>query len=334
MTIKVGVYGATGYVGLQLVELLQRHPDVEMVFLTSESSAGQSLRQHSPLAPDVTLVAAADAPLDAVDGVFLCLPHTKSAPLAVAGLDAGKKVVDLSADLRVDDPAVYEQFYKVAHPAPDLLPVPYGLPELFRANYAGGQMVATPGCYPTSVLLPGVPLVQAGVLQPGAPLIADSKSGLSGAGKAPKVHTLFCEVHGNFSPYNIGQVHRHMSEMQQELVKAGEFTGELIFSPHLIPTDRGILTTLYAQVTDMDAALAAITAAYAAEPLVCVLPEGELATLRHVVRTPSAAISLTPVKDTMLIAICTIDNLMKGASSQGVQNFNILFDLPETAGLM
>ncbi|MBN1565963.1 MAG: N-acetyl-gamma-glutamyl-phosphate reductase, partial [Anaerolineae bacterium] len=140
-------------------------------------------------------------------------------------------------------------------------------------------------------------------------------------------------IHGNFSPYNIGQVHRHMSEMQQEIDKAGNFTGQLIFTPHLIPTDRGILTTLYAQVTDMDAALQAIQDQYADEPLVNVLPAGELATLRHVVRTPHAAISLTPVTDDLLIAVCTIDNLLKGAASQAVQNFNILFDLPETAGL-
>lgn len=334
MTVNIGVYGATGYTGLELIGLLEKHPAAEIVFLTSESSAGQSLHQQWPLAPDTTLVSAADAPLDEVDGVFLCLPHTKSAPLAVQALDAGANVIDLSADLRVDDPAVYERYYKVPHPAPELLPVPYGIPELNRDEIAGGRCVATPGCYPTSVLLPSVPLVRAGVLVDGAPLIADAKSGVSGAGRTPKQHILFCEVHGNFSPYSIGQVHRHMSEMQQELDKAGDFTGQLIFSPHLIPTDRGILTTLYAQVTDMNAALATVTDTYADEPLVNVLPAGELATLRHVVRTPNAAISLTPVTDNLLIVVCTIDNLMKGAASQAVQNFNILFDLSETAGLL
>ncbi len=334
MTVKVGVYGATGYTGLELVGLLEKHPGVEIVFLTSESSAGQSLRSQWPFAPDMTLVSSAEAPLGDVDGVFLCLPHTKSAPLAVRALAAGVKVVDLSADLRVDDPAVYEKYYKVPHPAPELLPVPYGIPELNRDQIIGGSCVAAPGCYPTSVLLPSVPLVRAGVLVDGAPLIADSKSGISGAGRTAKVSSLFCEIHGNFSPYNIGQVHRHMSEMHQEIDKAGQFTGQLIFSPHLIPTDRGILTTLYAQVTDMDAALQAITEIYAGEPLVNVLPAGELATLRHVVRTPYAAISLTPVTDDLLVAVCTIDNLLKGAASQAVQDFNLLFDLPETAGLV
>jgi N-acetyl-gamma-glutamyl-phosphate reductase len=333
MALRVGIYGATGYTGLELVRLLSGYPEIQIVFVTSESSAGQSLRQSGPLAPDLTLVASADAPLDEVDGVFLCLPHTRSAPLAAQALAQKVRVVDLSADLRIDDPAVYEQWYKVPHPAPELLPMPYGLPELGRERLKNAACIANPGCYATSVLLATVPLVRGGLLVDGAPLIVDAKSGVSGAGRTPKQNTLFCEVHGNFSPYNIGHTHRHLAEIEQVLAGVGHWSGPLIFSPHLLPTDRGILATVYAQVHDMDAALQAFADAYAGEPLVKVLPPGELATLAHVVRTPGAALSLTPTDGNVLIIVCVIDNLLKGAASQAVQNFNLMWDLPETTGL-
>lgn len=334
MSISVGIYGATGYTGLELVKILDQHPQAELRFVTSESYAGQSLRHNYPTAPDITLVPAADAPLDAVDAVFLCLPHTKSAPLAAQALAQGVKVVDLSADLRLDDPAVYAQWYKVAHPNPELLPVPYGLPELGRDTLKGVQVIANPGCYATAILLPTAPLVREGLLKADAPLIVDAKSGASGAGRTPKLNTLFCEVHGDFSPYNIGRTHRHISEIEQVLRAQGDFNAPLIFSPHLLPTDRGILATVYAQVSDMDAAQSAFVRAYINEPLVTVLPPGELATLGHVVRTPHTAISLTPATDDTLIIVCTIDNLLKGAASQAVQNFNLMWDLPETSGLL
>lgn len=334
MTINVGVYGATGYTGLELIRLLVAHPEVTLRFATSESSAGQSLRASYPQAPDVMLVRAADAPLDAIDCALLCLPHTRSAPLAAQALAAGVKVVDLSADLRLDDVAEYEQWYKVTHPAPELLPVPYGLPELGRARLHGADAIANPGCYATTTLLALAPLVRAGLLVDGAPLIVDAKSGVSGAGRTPKQHTLFSEVANNFSPYNIGRGHRHVAEIEQELAKLGAYERRLVFSPHLLPTDRGILATVYAQVRDMDAVRAAFDDLYAAEPLVEVLPAGSLATLAHVVRTPRAALSLTPVDDHTLIVVSVLDNLLKGAASQAVQNLNILFGCPETTGLI
>ncbi|MBN2305420.1 MAG: N-acetyl-gamma-glutamyl-phosphate reductase, partial [Anaerolineae bacterium] len=171
-------------------------------------------------------------------------------------------------------------------------------------------------------------------LVPGAPLIVDAKSGASGAGRTPKTNTLFCEVHGNFSPYKIGRTHQHLGEMDQQLAKAGSKAGPLIFSPHLLPTDRGILATVYAQVTDLDAAQAAFDL-YADEPLVKVLPPGQLAALAHVVRTPYTAISLTPTTaGNVLIVTAVIDNLLKGAASQAVQNFNLMWNFPETAGLI
>jgi N-acetyl-gamma-glutamyl-phosphate reductase len=334
MPLQVGIYGATGYTGLELVRLLDGHPQAQIAFVTSESSAGQSLRQSWPQAPDLTLVSAEDAPLSDVDGVFLCLPHTRSAPLAAQALAQNVRVVDLSADLRIDDPAVYAKWYKVPHPNPELLPVPYGLPELGRDKLRGVACIANPGCYATSILLATAPLVHDNLLVESTPLIVDAKSGVSGAGRTPKQNVLFCEVHGNFSPYNIGHTHRHLSEIEQELAKVGHLTGPLIFSPHLLPTDRGILSTVYAQVKDMDAALQAFADAYGGEPLVKVLPPGELATLGHVVHTPRAALSLTPTEGNVLIIVSVIDNLLKGAASQAVQNFNLMVGLPETTGLL
>ncbi len=334
MTFNVGIYGATGYTGLELAGLIERHPDARIAFATSESAAGTSLRASHPLAPDVLLTSAVDAPLDAVDVVFLCLPHTQSAPVAAAARAAGVKVIDLSADLRLDDPAVFERWYRAAHPNPELLPAPYGLPELWRERLTGADLVANPGCYATAALLALAPLAEAGVLLPGAPLIVDAKSGVSGAGRTPKAHTVFGEVHGNFSPYSIGRAHRHIAEIEQMLAPCGVEEGALIFSPHLLPTDRGIVATTYVQVTDPAAARDALVARYDGEPLVAVLPEGELATLAHVVRTPYAALSTTATGGSTLIVVSAIDNLLKGAASQAVQNFNLIAGLPETAGLL
>ena len=334
MSISVGVYGATGYTGLEVVRLLDQHPQAKIRFVTSEQSAGQSLRQSWPQAPALPLIAAEAAPLNEVDCVFLCLPHTRSAPLAAHALAQGVRVIDLSADLRLDDPAVYAQWYHAVHPAPELLPVPYGLPELGRDALMGVRCIANPGCYATAVLLSTVPLARAQMFQPGAPIIVDAKSGVSGAGRSPKLNILFGEVHGNFSPYNIGRTHRHLSEIEQVLAKEGCTAGPLVFSPHLLPTDRGILATVYAQVKDQDQARAAFEDLYANEPLVEVLPPGELASLGHVVRTPRAVLSVTPTAGNMIIVVTVIDNLLKGAASQAVQNFNLMWNLPETSGLV
>ncbi len=334
MSFQVGIFGATGYTGLELIGLLRQHPQTAIRFATSEGSAGMSLRQSWPQAPDIPLSAARDAPLDEVDAVFLCLPHAHSAPAAAQALALGVRVIDLSADLRLSDPDLYARWYGVPHPAPDLLPRPYGLPELWRADLAGSQCIANPGCYATAVLLGLVPLVRAGLMLSERPIIADAKSGVTGAGRSPKSHILFGEVHGNFSPYSIGRSHRHLAEIEQMLALSGLAPGRLIFSPHLLPTDRGILATLYVPISDHDAARAAFKGAYEGEPLIDLLPPGELATLAHVVRTPRAAISLSPATSDTLIVVVTIDNLLKGAASQAVQNFNLMVGLPETMGLM
>jgi N-acetyl-gamma-glutamyl-phosphate reductase len=332
--VAVGIYGATGYTGLELVRLLAHHPEVHIGFVTSESMANQSLRRSWPLAPDLQLVHAADAPLDSVQSVFLCLPHTECAPLAAQALMRNVRVVDLSADLRLNEVEAYSQWYSAAHPAPHLLPIPYGLPELGRGPLSGAKCIANPGCYATAALLGLVPLARFELLVDGTPLIVDAKSGVSGAGRSPKPHLLFGEVHGNLSPYSIGRTHRHIAEIEQVLAAEGVSAGRLIFSPHLLPTDRGILATIYVQVRDVTLARAAYEEMYGAEPLIEVLPEGDLATLAHVVRTPRAAISLTPVGSRTLIVVVTIDNLLKGAASQAVQNFNLMWGFEETTGLL
>jgi N-acetyl-gamma-glutamyl-phosphate reductase len=335
MTVKAGVYGARGYTGIELAQLLDRHPDVEIGFLTSEQSAGESLRASWPQAPNLPLVTAESAPLDDVQAIFLCLPNTTSAPIAAMAAQKGVRVVDLSADLRLDDPAVYQTWYKAPHPAPHLLPAPYGLPELGdRARIAAAPCVANPGCYATAVLLGLAPLARAGVLKAGAPIIADAKSGTTGAGRTPKQHILFAEVCRNFSPYNIGRSHRHLPEIEQILAKQGLAPGRLVFSPHLLPTDRGILASIYAPVSDAEKACQIFIDAYQGEALIDVLPAGELATLGHVVGTPRTAISLTPVGSEMLIVVVVLDNLLKGAASQAIQNFNLMMGFPETRGLL
>lgn len=334
MSIEVGVYGGTGYTGLELVRLLSAHPDVSIRFVTSESSAGTSLRASQAQAPDIKLIKAADAADLPVDCVFLCLPHTESALMASLALARGARVIDLSADLRLEDPKVYEKWYGVEHAAPDLLPVPYGLPELGRERLLGTKVIANPGCYATAAILGIAPLVRNHLLIDGAPIIVDAKSGVTGAGRSPKVNMLFGEIHGNFSPYSIGRAHRHLAEIEQVLGEDGLEAGRIVFSPHLIPTDRGIVSTIYAQVTDASAARAAFEAMYGGEPLVELLPDQELATLAHIVRTPKAVMSLTVVSEHMLIVVSALDNLLKGAASQAVQNFNIMYSLPETAGLL
>ncbi len=333
MTIRVGVYGATGYTGIEVVRALTHHSHVELAFLTSEGAAGSTLRRAWPQAPDLPLVAAEDAPLADADAVLLCLPHGRSAATAARAAAAGVRVVDLSADLRLADAAAYRRWYGADHPAPDLLPVPYGLPELGREALAGARLVANPGCYATAVLLGLVPVARAGLLTPGVPMIVDAKSGVSGAGRAPRADTVFCEVHGNCSPYNVGRRHRHVGEMEQVLAGCGVAPGRLVFTPHLLPTDRGILASLYLPVADAAAAAAALAAAYADEPLVEVLPEDELATLAHAVGSPRAVLSATAVTDDLLLVVSVLDNLLKGAATQAIQNLNLMFGLPEVLGL-
>jgi N-acetyl-gamma-glutamyl-phosphate reductase len=330
--IRVGIYGASGYAGMDLVDILVRHPSVQLVFGSSSTFAGQTIPGTK-----MRYIPPEDAPLNDVDAVFLALPHGASAKMAAKARAADKKVIDLSADFRLDTPEAYKKWYGHDHPHPEMLPAPYGLPEINRGNIPGADLVAAPGCYPTTTLLGLYPLLKTGALAGGAPIIVDAKSGVSGAGREPKQNTHFVEVFGNLSPYNPGRSHRHVGEIEQEMDKIGGHVGTLIFTPHLLPTDRGLMASIYGILSDnfkADDAQDLFEETYATEPLVDVLPPGEQATLKHVVRTNKCAISLTPVEERYLHVTSVTDNLRKGASGQAVQCFNLMYGLPETAALL
>lgn len=336
--IKVGIFGATGYTGYEAIKILRKHPDVEIKFATSESYTGQQMSRVYPVSWQTPLIRSDDAPLDEVDAVFCCLPHAASMPTVLRARQAGVRVIDFSADFRLDDVTVYQQWYGVEHVAPDMLAeAVYGIPEINREQVKQTDLLAVPGCYPTSILLPLYPLLKAGLVNPDAPLIADSKSGVSGAGRTPSLKTHFVETNENLSPYNIGQKHRHIAEVELMVRKWGHIQPTIIFSPHLVPISRGMLSTIYVSLNSdlsADAAQALLESAYAEEPLVRVLPPGELATFAHTQRTNTCAISVTQVNPRQLILCSSIDNLGKGASGQAIQNFNVMFGLNETAGLL
>lgn len=336
--IKVGIFGASGYTGFESLSILRKHPVVELAFTTSESAAGQKLSDLYPVAWDIPLIPLADAPLDQVDAVFCCLPHGASMPTVIAARQAGVRVIDLSADFRLTDAQLYQKWYNVPHEAPVLLSeAVYGLPEINRARVRETNLLANPGCYPTSVLLALYPLLKAKLLDPSAPIIADSKSGVSGAGRKPSLKTHFVEANENLSPYSIGQSHRHVPEMTQTIADLGGNGDKLIFSPHLTPISRGMLSTVYVSLADDVSAAAAqslYSETYTAEPLVQVLPAGQLATMAHTQRTHRAVLSVTWLNPRQLIVCSSIDNLGKGAAGQAVQNFNIMFGIEETLGLI
>lgn len=348
--IKTGIIGVTGYTGYELYHLLRHHPAVEIAWLTSESYSGQRLSDVFPCPWTEPLMALEQAPLNTADLVFLCLPHAASMSAVAAVRAAGARVVDLSADFRLRDPAAYQHWYALAHTETELLKeAVYGLPELHREAIAGSELVANPGCYPTSVILGLWPLAQAGWLQ--GLVIVDSKSGVSGAGRKPRLNTSFVEANENLSPYSIGYAHRHIAEMEQELllnVPASAPTAapastpvngvSFLFSPHLVPVSRGILSTMYVtlpeevqerEVRDM------YRAAYKSEPFIHLLPPGQVATLQHTVYSNRCAIGLTFVPGSRTVIVTsTLDNLLKGAAGQAVQNMNLMFGLHETAGLL
>ena len=317
---RCAIVGATGYTGQELLRLLANHNGLE-------AAAVMTAR------PGVVPKEADIGPLDLarlrdVDGVFLCTPHGAAAEVALAALEAGRPVVDLSADFRIRDEATYAATYGDAHPAPALLKeAVYGLTEHARERVAAARLVANPGCYPTSVLLPLLPLTTASLVDPAAPVIADSKSGVSGAGKAPNERTHFGNVHENFLAYGIG-THRHAPEIAQELGRA------VVFTPHLLPTFRGILSTIYVQPVagvSADDLRSCLHERYAAEPFVSVLETGA-PELRDVQRTNRCVIAVHR-SGPLCVVTSAIDNLVKGASGQALQNMNLMLGLSETEGL-
>jgi N-acetyl-gamma-glutamyl-phosphate reductase len=349
--VNVAIIGASGYAGEELVKLLLVHPHAELTAVTSRQYAGQTLGQIFPKfsshpkaktlrfsEPNAELLARQ------AEVVFLALPHGVAAEFAIPLLQLGCRVIDLSADFRIKDPAVYKEFYAHDHPAPDLLSkAVYGLPEVYREQIRNASLIASPGCYPTSILLPLLPLLREKLVKADG-IIADSLSGVSGAGRKTESDYLFCECNESVRPYGIPK-HRHLSEIEQELSLAAGSPVVLQFTPHLIPVNRGILTTLYLapqrhfHSPETAAVLAeqiakCYQAAYHSEPFVRVLEGKALPDTKNVVGTNMIEIAwrLDP-RTGRLIVMSAEDNIVKGASGQAVQSFNILCGFPEAAGL-
>ncbi len=337
--IRVAVVGASGYSGEELVRLLLRHPAAEISCITSRQSAGQHIRTVFPrfaeadlvfVEPDAAAIAAS------ADVAFLALPHGLAAEYARPLIAAGLKVIDISADFRIVDTAVYAQYYRTAHPAPELLSAAvYGLPEHYRKELRTAQLVACPGCYPTSIILPLFPLLAGGLVKVKG-ITATSMSGVTGAGRKVELPYIFPECNESVRPYNVTG-HRHLPEIEQELSKACGEAVVMNFIPHLVPVNRGIHSTITADLAagiGSDDVAAALQAAYGEEPFVRLLAPGMLADSKHVVFTNVAEIGFACDERTgKIIVSSAIDNLTKGASGQAVQCMNIACGLDETAGL-
>lgn len=320
MTLRVGVFGATGYTGQELLRLLSAHPQAEVVFTTGSAEG------HIPHEEGLTRAA---------DAYLLALPHGVAATYA-ARLRAAQPqalVVDLSGDLRLPDAAAYRRWYGQDHPAPELLGrAVYGLTEVYHPRLRGARLVANPGCYATSVLLPLVPLLADTLVEAGD-IVVDAKSGATGAGRALREDLLFCEVAGDFSAYAPGRSHRHVGEMEAVLHERSGHEVALTFSPHLLPVKRGILSAIYVRTPRAAASLAAaLRAFYAGAPFVRVL-DGRPPRLSDVERSNDCFISVHDAAPGRAVVFSALDNLVKGAAGQAIQNLNVALGLPETAGL-
>ena len=337
---RIAVIGASGYTGVELLRLLALHPSVELVCITSRQSAGQRVEEVFP-----SLRGCLDLVFEDVDPaglagradlVFTAVPHQAAMDMIPALLDAGCRVVDLSADFRIRDVATYEAWYQ-EHTAPALLAeAVYGLPELYRARVPSARLVANPGCYPTSVALALAPLLRRKLIDPST-IIIDSKSGTSGAGRAAKVDTLYCEVNEGFKAYGLPR-HRHTPEIEQTLGDLAETPVVISFTPHLVPANRGILSTCYASLAagvSADEVRDGFFEDYADEPFVRVLPAGQLPNISQVRGGNFCDLGLVNDDRTgRVVVVSAIDNLVKGAAGQAVQNMNLMLGLPEQAGLL
>lgn len=338
--LNVAIVGASGYTGLELIRILHCHPEVAVTCLTSEQSAGKRISEVFPtLRGRCDLVLENLEPVrvsEKADIIFTALPHKAAMEVVPTFLKLGRKVIDLSADYRLSDPEVYGRWYEPHLNPANLKKAVYGLPEIRRARIKGAKLVANPGCYPTSIILGLAPLLKQGLIHPHS-IISDSASGVSGAGRSAKVDSLYCEVNEGYKAYGVGGVHRHTPEIEQELsLLAGEPL-KVTFTPHLVPMDRGILSTIYsAPVREMTSAdLVRLYAEfYAGEPFVRVLPQGSLPSTAFV--RGSNFCDIAPLVDERtgrIIVVSAIDNLVKGASGQAVQNMNLVCGFPETTGL-
>ncbi len=338
---KIGILGASGYTGSELLRLLLRHPRVELALLTADRRAGQAMRevfpQFSPFdLPKLVAIENVDWAAAGLDIAICALPHGTTQTVIKTLLEKAPrtKVVDLSADFRLADLAAYARWYGHEHLAPALQrEAVYGLVESYRAEIARARLVANPGCYTTCAQLPLLPLLRANAIDPDE-IVIDAKSGMTGAGRAAKGAMLFSEVSEGFNAYGVGH-HRHMAELDQEFSKAAGRDVAVSFTPHLVPMNRGILATIYVRGANSPEDLHAIlAAAYAREPFVHVLPLGETPHTRHVRGSNYTFIGIA--KDRIpgrAIIVSALDNLVKGASGQAVQNMNVMLGFPETMGI-
>ena len=338
-TVKVGIVGGTGYTGVELLRLLSAHPNVRLHAITSRKEEGMpvsamfpNLRGHV----DLAFSTPENAALTECDVVFFATPHGVAMAQARELIDAGVKVIDLAADFRLQDTTVFEKWYKMPHSCPDILrESAYGLVELNRKNIAGARVIGNPGCYPTTVILGLAPLLEKKLVHTDN-IIADCKSGVSGAGRKAEVGTLFSEASDNFKAYGVAG-HRHHPEITEQLTALAGADVKLTFVPHLVPMIRGMLSTIYVTIKDeaLDTDFQALfEERYADEQFVDVMPAGSQPETRSVRASNTLRIAVSrPASGNQLIIIVIQDNLVKGAAGQAVQNMNLLFGLPEQAGL-
>jgi len=337
--IRVAVVGGTGYTGFELVTLLLHHPKVELTEITSQSYAGQPISMVFPALQETCSLVCAQMDLtrlaDRADCLFVALPHKTAMEVVAPLVRAGKRVVDLSADFRFRSPEIYEKWYQ-EHTAKDFLAeAVYGLPELHGDKIRTANLVGNPGCYPTGVILAAAPLLAGGVVDPDS-LIADCKSGVSGAGRAPTLTTHFCEANEGFTAYKVGE-HRHTPEIEQELSTIAKRQIKVVFTPHLVPMSRGILTTLYANLSKTvseDEVRGLYQEAYERAVFVRVLQQGHLPSTLYVRGTNFCDIGWRIERRTgRIIVVSAIDNLTRGAAGQAICNMNLMFGFDEAEGL-
>tara|TARA_R110002073_G_scaffold107448_10_gene242160 strand:+ start:2114 stop:3121 length:1008 start_codon:yes stop_codon:yes gene_type:complete len=335
MTLRVGIVGATGYTALEVARLLLAHPEAELVAATSRAEDGKSIAEIHP-----SLAGRCDVPIETLDPAALakkcdvvmsCLPHGASAETCKQLIEHGVRVVDFSADFRLSSQATYEKWYGVQHPWPERIgKTVYGLPEFFADQIRDADLVANPGCYPTSAILPLSPLIAKQMIEAND-IIVDSKSGVSGAGRSAKVGTLYCEVNESIAAYGVGS-HRHQPEMADLVHRIGGQEISLVFTPHLTPMDRGILSTIYVRPRGGTAkqVMECWREQYADCPFVT--PVDHLPATKHVAGTNHVQMTARDAGD-RIVLVCAIDNLTKGASGAAIQNMNVMFGLPQTTGL-
>ena len=337
--MKAAVFGASGYTGQELIRILSGHPDVDLVAATSRRFDGKNVADVFPALAGLTDLSYRNAAPNQIaklcDVVFLALPHGVSMTIAPEFIEAGKIVIDLSADYRIRDLKTYEAWYTKHASAKLIKDAVYGLPELYRQKIKKAALVANPGCYPTSIILGLAPALKHKILEPSS-IIADSASGVSGAGREPVIGSLFCEVDGGFKAYKVGK-HRHLPEIEQELNALAGKKFAVTFTPHLLPVKRGILSTIYATLkkdVTLKEARELYASFYAGEKFVRICPEGVYPNISSVCGSNCCDIGLAvEARTKRLIVTAAIDNLIKGAAGQAIQNMNIIFGLPEDAGL-